>query len=226
MRPGQGPPLNRGRDTRAAVAVAVRPLRVGPAPTDPSSPSRVHLDGAFPDAPRPAKLFVPRTAHRGGPRCLRRSRRPVAARGERMRVLLVGPDHESNLSLLYLAASLRAAGHEPVIAAFNGWDDAPAVLRAARSADLVGLSMCFQLRARRARGRGARRRLPARRPGGPLAAAPDRRRPRSPAAAGSHGARAPAVWGPYGLPHGQPRMRLRLRLLLHYDAPQFCALVR
>lgn len=64
-----------------------------------------------------------------------------------MRVLLVGPDHESNLSLLYLAASLRAAGHEPVLAAFNAWDDAPAVQRAARSADLVGLSMCFQLRA-------------------------------------------------------------------------------
>ncbi|HET8539608.1 MAG TPA: cobalamin-dependent protein [Anaeromyxobacter sp.] len=64
-----------------------------------------------------------------------------------MRVLLVGPDHESNLSLLYLAASLRAAGHAPEIAAFNAWHDAPAVLRAARRADLVGLSMCFQLRA-------------------------------------------------------------------------------
>jgi radical SAM superfamily enzyme YgiQ (UPF0313 family) len=64
-----------------------------------------------------------------------------------MRVLLVGPDQESNLSLLYLAASLRQAGHEPVIAAFNRWDDAPAVLRAARRADLVGLSMCFQVRA-------------------------------------------------------------------------------
>ena len=64
-----------------------------------------------------------------------------------MRVLLVGPDQESNLSLLYLAASLRAAGHEPVIAAFDGWADAPAVVRAARRADLVGLSMCFQVRA-------------------------------------------------------------------------------
>ncbi len=64
-----------------------------------------------------------------------------------MRVLLVGPDHESNLSLLYLAASLRAAGHDPEIAAFNGWGDAPSVLRAARRADLVGLSMCFQVRA-------------------------------------------------------------------------------
>ena len=64
-----------------------------------------------------------------------------------MRVLLVGPDQESNLSLLYLAASLRAAGHDPEIAAFNGWGDAPSVLRAARRADLVGLSMCFQVRA-------------------------------------------------------------------------------
>jgi hypothetical protein len=64
-----------------------------------------------------------------------------------MRVLLVGPDHESNLSLLHLAASLRAAGHDPEIAPFNAWDDAPAVLRAARGADLVGLSMCFQVRA-------------------------------------------------------------------------------
>ena len=64
-----------------------------------------------------------------------------------MRVLLVGPDQESNLSLLYLAASLRAAGHAPEIAAFNTWGDAPAVLRAARGADLVGLSMCFQVRA-------------------------------------------------------------------------------
>jgi len=64
-----------------------------------------------------------------------------------MRVLLVGPDLESNLSLLYLASSLRAAGHDPAIAPFNCWDDAPAVLRAARGADLVGLSMCFQVRA-------------------------------------------------------------------------------
>src|SRR5512133_1217625 len=64
-----------------------------------------------------------------------------------MRVLLVGPDHESNLSLLYLAASLRAAGHAPDIAAFNSWADAPAVLARARTADLVGLSMCFQVRA-------------------------------------------------------------------------------
>ncbi|HSN15415.1 MAG TPA: cobalamin-dependent protein [Anaeromyxobacteraceae bacterium] len=64
-----------------------------------------------------------------------------------MRVLLVGPDLEANLSLLYLSSSLRAAGHEPAIAPFNGWDDAPSVIAAARGADLVGLSMCFQVRA-------------------------------------------------------------------------------
>jgi radical SAM superfamily enzyme YgiQ (UPF0313 family) len=64
-----------------------------------------------------------------------------------MRVLLAGPDLEANLSLLYLAASLRSAGHVPVIAPFNGWDDAAAVVRSARAADLVGLSMCFQVRA-------------------------------------------------------------------------------
>jgi anaerobic magnesium-protoporphyrin IX monomethyl ester cyclase len=65
-----------------------------------------------------------------------------------MRVLLVGPDLEENLSLRYLASSLRAAGHEPRIAAFDTAADAPAVLAAAASADLVGLSMCYQIRAR------------------------------------------------------------------------------
>jgi radical SAM superfamily enzyme YgiQ (UPF0313 family) len=64
-----------------------------------------------------------------------------------MRVLLVGPDLEENLSLRYLASSLRAAGHEPKIAAFDTAADAPAVLAAAAAADLVGLSMCYQIRA-------------------------------------------------------------------------------
>ncbi|MGB8932113.1 MAG: cobalamin-dependent protein [Anaeromyxobacteraceae bacterium] len=64
-----------------------------------------------------------------------------------MRVLLVGPDLEANLSLLYLSSSLRAAGHEPAIAHFNCREDAPSVVDAARGADLVGLSMCFQVRA-------------------------------------------------------------------------------
>ena len=65
-----------------------------------------------------------------------------------MRVLLVGPDLEENLSLRYLASSLRAAGHEPAIAAFDTAADAPAVLAAAATADMVGLSMCYQVRAR------------------------------------------------------------------------------
>ena len=64
-----------------------------------------------------------------------------------MRVLLVGPEQEENLSLRYLSASLRAAGHEPAIAAFDTAADAPAVLAAAAEADLVGLSMCYQVRA-------------------------------------------------------------------------------
>ncbi len=65
-----------------------------------------------------------------------------------MRVLLVGPDYEANLSLLYLAASLRAAGHSAAIAPFNTESDAQAVIAQARGFDLVGLSMCFQVRAR------------------------------------------------------------------------------
>ena len=64
-----------------------------------------------------------------------------------MRVLLVGPDLEENLSLRYLASSLRAAGHDPRIAAFETAADAPTVLAAADSADMVGLSMCYQIRA-------------------------------------------------------------------------------
>ena len=64
-----------------------------------------------------------------------------------MRVLLVGPDLEENLSLRYLASSPRKAGHEPVIAAFDTEADTPSVLAAAASADLVGLSMCYQIRA-------------------------------------------------------------------------------
>lgn len=65
-----------------------------------------------------------------------------------MRVLLVGPDLESNLSLRYLASSLQAAGHQPRIATFDTMSDAPTVLAAAEHAELIGLSMCFQVRAR------------------------------------------------------------------------------
>jgi len=65
-----------------------------------------------------------------------------------MRVMLVGPEREENLSLRYLASSLRAAGHEPRLAPFDSLADLPQVVEAARGADAVGLSMCFQVRAR------------------------------------------------------------------------------
>lgn len=64
------------------------------------------------------------------------------------RVLLVGPAYEENLSIRYLSAALQAAGHEVRLARFNKVDDGPAVIEAARGADLVGLSMAFQVRAR------------------------------------------------------------------------------
>lgn len=64
-----------------------------------------------------------------------------------MRVLLVGPDLEENLSLRYLASSLKAAGHQPTIVAFETAADEPAVVAAAEKADLVGLSLCYQIRA-------------------------------------------------------------------------------
>ena len=64
-----------------------------------------------------------------------------------MRVLLVGPDLESNLSLRYLASSLRSAGHVPEIATFDSAEDTAGVVRRAEGAGLVGLSMCFQVRA-------------------------------------------------------------------------------
>jgi anaerobic magnesium-protoporphyrin IX monomethyl ester cyclase len=65
-----------------------------------------------------------------------------------MRVLLVGPDFEENLSLGYLASSLEAARHAVRVVAFNAAADTQAVVEAARDADLVGLSVCFQARAR------------------------------------------------------------------------------
>ncbi|MBS1859764.1 MAG: cobalamin-dependent protein, partial [Acidobacteria bacterium] len=64
-----------------------------------------------------------------------------------MRILLAGPDHEENLPIRYLSGSLRSAGHDTVLAAFNTGADADAVANAAQDADLVGLSLCFQARA-------------------------------------------------------------------------------
>lgn len=65
-----------------------------------------------------------------------------------MHIALVGPDLEENLSLRYLSASLRAAGHSTTILAFENAADLETVRAAVRTADLVGLSMCYQLRAR------------------------------------------------------------------------------
>jgi TonB family protein len=65
-----------------------------------------------------------------------------------MKVLLAGPDYEENLSIRYPSASLLRAGHDTVLAAFNSATDATTVADAARRADMVGLSMCFQSRAK------------------------------------------------------------------------------
>lgn len=65
-----------------------------------------------------------------------------------MRILLVGPDYEENLSIRYLSASLLSGGHDTILAVFNSPVDTSAVANAAQGADLVALSMCFQARAR------------------------------------------------------------------------------
>jgi radical SAM superfamily enzyme YgiQ (UPF0313 family) len=65
-----------------------------------------------------------------------------------MRVALVGPDQEENLSLRYLLSALKAAGHEAVLAQFDTAEDFQKVVAVAKGADLVGLSMCYQVRAR------------------------------------------------------------------------------
>jgi len=65
-----------------------------------------------------------------------------------MRVLLVGPEREENLSLRYLSGALLAAGHQTVLAPFDRLDDLGKVVTAARGAEAVGLSLCFQARAR------------------------------------------------------------------------------
>jgi len=64
-----------------------------------------------------------------------------------MRVLLAGPDFEENLSIRYLASSLQAEGHEPLLAVFNSGDDVERVAEEAGEAEIVGLSVCFQSRA-------------------------------------------------------------------------------
>jgi len=65
-----------------------------------------------------------------------------------MKIVLVGPDYEENLSIRYLSASLLSGGHDATLAVFNSPVDAAAVANAPQCADLVGLSLCFQARAR------------------------------------------------------------------------------
>jgi hypothetical protein len=50
-----------------------------------------------------------------------------------MRVLLVGPEREENLSLRYLSGALLAAGHQTVLAPFDRLDDLGKVVTAARA---------------------------------------------------------------------------------------------
>jgi len=64
-----------------------------------------------------------------------------------MRVLLVGPDFEENLSIRYLSAALLDAGYQTALASFNSPADLESVAEAARDSEVVGLSMCFQARA-------------------------------------------------------------------------------
>jgi anaerobic magnesium-protoporphyrin IX monomethyl ester cyclase len=64
-----------------------------------------------------------------------------------MHVLLVGPDLEENLSLRYLAGALSARGHRATIARFDTMQDFRGVVEQSRDADLVGLSLCYQIRA-------------------------------------------------------------------------------
>ncbi len=65
-----------------------------------------------------------------------------------MRVVLAGPDYEENLSIRYLSSSLLAAGYETILATFNSEADASSVFDFAQHADIIGLSMCFQSRAK------------------------------------------------------------------------------
>ena len=65
-----------------------------------------------------------------------------------MRVLLAGPDYEENLSIRYLSASLLSAAHETILATFNSPADIVPVAERVQTADIVGLSLCFQSRAK------------------------------------------------------------------------------
>jgi len=66
-----------------------------------------------------------------------------------MHVALVGPDLEENLSIRYLSAALKAAGHTTTIVPFDRAEDLERVRESLRDVDpdLVALSMCYQVRA-------------------------------------------------------------------------------
>ncbi len=67
-----------------------------------------------------------------------------------MHVILVGPEFEENLSLRYLAAALREAGHTASLARFDSLEHVDGVVQQVlrEQPGLVGLSMVFQVRAR------------------------------------------------------------------------------
>jgi anaerobic magnesium-protoporphyrin IX monomethyl ester cyclase len=66
-----------------------------------------------------------------------------------MHVALVGPDLEENLSIRYLSGALKAAGHASTIVPFDKAEDLERTRSAVRDsgANLVALSMCYQIRA-------------------------------------------------------------------------------
>lgn len=67
-----------------------------------------------------------------------------------MRVALVGPEIEENLSLRYLASSLAAARHEAVLVPLNATEEFGLVLERllALNPPVIGLSLAFQWRAK------------------------------------------------------------------------------
>ena len=56
-----------------------------------------------------------------------------------MRVVLVGPEKEENLSIRYLSSSLLKAGHDVQLAAFNGAEDEESVIAACADGEIIGL---------------------------------------------------------------------------------------
>lgn len=71
---------------------------------------------------------------------------PESAAGRAQRVVLLGPSQQEPLSLKYLAAAVRAAGHEPHVIAYASRADLDTALRAtlALRPDLIGVGIAFQ----------------------------------------------------------------------------------